>query len=146
MILYYSTSKYMPAENTETSPRNRKWIFFCYLVKSQNCKKEKEEKKVVIAATVKNWAHLKKITQYFWKQQFDAFGNQCDVLRAAFAILAMFLWRGCMIILLLICCVILCVERLHDFLVWRGCVIFLTHSDCMIYFSQSSVILQLFSA
>ena len=25
-------------------------------------------------------------------------------------------------------CVILCVERLRDFLVWRGCVIFLTQS------------------
>ena len=45
-----------------------------------------------------------------------------------FAILAMFLWRGCMIFCLL--------DRLRNFIclevawfcVWRGCVIFLTHS------------------
>ena len=36
-----------------------------------------------------------------------------------FAILTMFLLRGCMI---------LWVERLQDFYVWRGCMIFLTHS------------------
>ena len=25
---------------------------------------------------------VKNLTQYFWKEQFDTFGNRCDILRA----------------------------------------------------------------
>ena len=37
------------------------------------------------------------------------------------------------------CCVILCMERLHDFCMWRGCVILLTHSLTQVagFFSSS---------
>ena len=40
----------------------------------------------------------KKLSQYFWKEQFDTFDNRCDVLRAAFCDSRNFF-----------------VERLHDF-------------------------------
>ena len=60
-----------------------------------------------------------KLSQYFWKDQFDTFCNQCDVLRAAFCNSCDVFLRGCMILF---------VKRLHDFCVWRGCVIFLTCS------------------
>ena len=72
------------------------------------------------------------LSQYFWKDLFETFGNQCDVLMAGFCDSRDVFSRGC---------VILCVKRLRDFCVLRGCVIFLLIlSGCMIYFSRGFLI------